>query len=82
MSQTAASRRADLGAELDRLAEAGALDSLAWALTGVLLSAAERLAPEAKTPAEAAWTVVRRRDQQQAAETADNRRPPGGGAHY
>jgi hypothetical protein len=57
-----ASRHASSVAELERLAESGALDELAWALTGVLLSAAQRLAPEAPTPAAAAWTVARRAD--------------------
>jgi len=47
-------------ADLDRLADSGALDELWWALTGVLLSAAQRLAPESTTPAEAAWIVARR----------------------
>jgi hypothetical protein len=55
-----ATRPSDAGAELDRLAENGALDDLWWALTGVLLSAAQRLAPEATTPAEAAWIVAGR----------------------
>jgi hypothetical protein len=57
-----ATRPSEAVAALDRLAESGALDQLAWALTGVLLSAAERLAPEATTPAEAAWIVAHRAD--------------------
>src|SRR4051812_42857087 len=57
-----ASRPHGASAGLDRLAESGALDELAWALTGVLLSAAQRLAPEATTPAEAAWIVASRAD--------------------
>ena len=59
MSAPAATRQSEA---LDRLAETGALDELWWALTGVLLSAAQRLAPEATTPAEAAWIVAGRAD--------------------
>jgi hypothetical protein len=57
-----ASRPSGAVAELDRLAEDGAFDELWWALTGVLLSAAQRLVPEAETSAEAAWIVARRAD--------------------
>jgi hypothetical protein len=78
-----ASRHLEVSAQLDRLAESGALDPLAWALTGVLLSAAQRLAPEAMTPAEAAWILAGRADPSlrppAATDSADHRRPLGAG---
>jgi len=59
-------------AELDRLAESGALDELWWALTGVLLSAAERLAPEATTAAETASIVAGLADKPEGGRTSDS----------
>lgn len=70
---------ATAAAQLEQLAESGSLDQLAWALTGVLLSAAERLAPEAATPYEAAWIVAGRFDPGLRPEIADHRRPLGPG---
>lgn len=58
---------------LERLAESGGLDELAWALTRVALAAAQDLAPEAKTPAEAAWVVARRADPSLEPPTAERR---------
>lgn len=73
-----ASRPASAAAQLERLTESGALDPLWWALTDCLLSAAQQIAPEAETPAEAAWIVAGRADSSLQAP-AGHRRPLGAG---
>ncbi|HZO27229.1 MAG TPA: hypothetical protein VFH48_14705 [Chloroflexota bacterium] len=62
------SRHASAAGQLDRLTESGALDALWWSLTDCLLSAAQQMAPEAKTPAEAAWIVAGRATQIEASD--------------